>query len=202
MKQNNEQKKVKVINLCKDIILRCKTDTIDPELKKTKIYKTWYDMHYRCYSSIFHMHAPTYIECEVCEEWQDFNNFHVWYQDNYYQIQGKRMDLDKDILVKGNKVYSPNTCSFVPHDINVIFLNQKSSRGKYPVGVSWDSSKQRFRPQVGRKKLGGFKTEQQAFAAYKNEKEKQIKELARKYKGQIPDRLYDAMVHYKVEITD
>ncbi|MGB4660176.1 MAG: hypothetical protein WBI07_13425 [Mobilitalea sp.] len=177
---------------------------VDENLKDKykQIYKGWYDMHYRCYSEKLHERYPTYIGCSVCDEWHDFNNFLEWYKENYYEIEGQKMDLDKDILVKGNKVYSPDTCIFVPHEINTIFVNGKKNRGEYPLGVSWDNSRNSFRAEARCKKLGRFKTAEQAFAAYKKEKEKQIKELAKKYKPYIPEKLYDAMVHWKIEITD
>ncbi|MDD3173373.1 MAG: AP2 domain-containing protein [Herbinix sp.] len=174
----------------------------DESIRQSDIFKRWYDMHYRCYSVKLHERYPSYIGCSAFDEWKDFGNYYEWHKENHYEIEGQKMDLDKDILVKGNKIYSPETCIFVPHEINTMFINGKKNRGEYPVGVSWDNSKNRFRAQVKSKKLGTFKTAEQAFAAYKAEKEKQIKELAKKYKGLIPDRLYDAMVHWKIEITD
>lgn len=189
-----------------DIILRCDTSNIDSEIKKTKVYKRWYDIHYRSYSSQLHKRYPTYIGCSVCDEWHDFYDFQSWNKENYYEviINGKKskMDLDKDILFKGNKVYSPETCIFVPHEINTLFTIRKSNKGDLPVGVHYDAEKNRYRAQVQSKKLGRFKKPEQAFAAYKKEKEKLIKEMARIYRNQIPDKLYQAMVHWKVEITD
>lgn len=177
---------------------------VDEELKGKykQIYKRWYDMHYRCYSDKLHDRYPTYIGCSVYDEWHDFSSFLEWHKVNYYKIEGQKMDLDKDILCKGNKVYCPEYCIFVPHEINTMFVNAKRNRGDLPLGVSWDSSKNRFRAEVRSKKLGTFKTVESAFAAYKTEKEKQIKDLAMKYKGQIPDKLYQAMINWKIEITD
>lgn len=191
---------------CGKVVFNIDTRNISNDLKKTKIYKSWYDMLYRCYSEHLHMRFPTYIGCQVCEDWHDFYNFYKWYQNNYYEviINGKqsKMDLDKNVLVKGNKIYSPNTCCFMPHEINTMFINGKKNRGDYPLGVWYDSHKKKYRSNLCSKKLGTFNTVEQAFEAYKREKEKQIKELARKYKKQIPDKLYQAMVHWKVEITD
>jgi hypothetical protein len=178
----------------------------DESIRNSTVFKRWYDMHYRCYSVKLHEKYPSYIGCSVCDEWKNFNTFYKWYQENYYEVEinGKKsnMDLDKDIIHKGNKVYSPDICVYVPHEINTLFLSCKKMRGEYPLGVSWDSSKNRFRAETQKRKLGTFKTVEQAFAAYKREKEKIIKELAKKYKEQIPDRLYQAMVHWKIEIND
>ena len=79
--------------------------------------------------------------CTVCEEWLNYSNFKVWYDQN--RIKGMALDLDKDILFKGNKVYSPETCCFVPHAINTLFLNGKKNRGDLPLGVHFDKSKGR-----------------------------------------------------------
>lgn len=174
--------------------------------KDDKIYKTWYDMHYRCYSETLHMRYPTYIGCEVCEEWHDYQKFAEWYKLNLYEVEmnGKKskLDLDKDIIKKGNKIYCPEFSVLVPHEINTLIINGKRNRGEYPVGVWLDGEKGKYRASIGIKKLGTFNSVEQAFAAYKKEKEKRIKELARKYKDQIPDKLYQAMVHWKIEITD
>ena len=47
-----------------------------------------------------------------------------------------------------------------------------------------------------------FKTSIEAFLCYKTEKEKYIKEVADEFKPYIPQKLYEAMYNYKVEITD
>lgn len=184
--------------------ISCVDENIRDNFKQ--IYKRWYDMYYRCYSEKLHERAPSYIGCSVCDGWRDFNNYLNWYKESFYEviIDGKKckMDLDKDILCKGNKVYSPEYCIFVPHEINILFVNAKKNRGDLPLGVSWDSSKNKYRAEVRSKKLGTFKTPEQAFAVFKREKEKLIKETAKKFKDQIPDKLYQAMIHWKIEITD
>ena len=181
-------------------------ESCDDKSKDNKIYRAWYDVHYRCYSEVLHMRYPSYIGCEVCEEWHDYNKFAEWYKANYYEvvINGKKskIDLDKDILNKGNKIYCPEFCVFVPHEINTLVINCKKRRGEYPIGVSYTQKDKRFRAEILRRKLGSFKTAKQAFAAYKKEKEKQIKKVARKYRNQIPDKLYKVLVHWKIEITD
>ena len=72
-------------------------------------YSRWRAMLQRCYDKKIHNRQPTYIDCSVCEEWCSLYNFNKWYLKNYYSIDGERMELDKDILVKGNKMYSPDT---------------------------------------------------------------------------------------------
>ena len=65
---------------------------------------------------------PQYKECTVCQEWWNFCNFEKWYDEHYYEIEDEIMDLDKDILFKGNKEYGPNTCCVIPHYINTCLL--------------------------------------------------------------------------------
>ena len=99
--------------------------------KDVKGYTTWVNMFRRCYDIKVQERQPTYKDAIVCEEWYNFQNFAEWFENNY--VEG--WHLDKDILVKGNKIYSPETCCFVPRDINNLFLLRKNNRGDYPIGV-------------------------------------------------------------------
>ena len=103
--------------------------------KHTKYYLAWINMLTRCYSEKEHKKHPTYIDCEVHDEWRNFQNFAKWYKDNYYEVGNEKMCLDKDILVKHNKIYSPETCIFVPHKINTLFTKSDNSRGENPIGI-------------------------------------------------------------------
>ena len=174
--------------------------------RPTKMYNTWHGMLERCYSINSLKLKPTYEKCEVCKEWLCFQNFAKWYEENYYDIDNEQMCLDKDILVKGNKIYSSETCIFVPQFINKLFTKCDKSRGKYPIGVSYHKGSEKFisRCQTlnGCEYIGSFENSTNAFLSYKNFKEKYIKELAEEYKQKIPNKLYVAMINYKVEITD
>ena len=98
-----------------------------------KSYSTWREMIRRCYEKYDESnHNFVYNDCSVCDEWLHFSNFKKWF-DKYY-IEGYQ--LDKDILVKGNKVYSPETCCFVPQEINKLLTLRNRNRGKYPIGIS------------------------------------------------------------------
>lgn len=116
------------------------------------------------------------------------------------------MELDKDILLKNNKIYSPDTCVFVPQRINALFVSANKIRGEFPVGVYYDKQKKRYIANMayGGKsiKVARCMTSIEAFYEYKFYKECYIKDVAEKYKEQIPDRLYKAMQRWEGEITD
>lgn len=174
--------------------------------KNTHSYKTWNGMLQRCYTEKYHQIQPTYKGCSVSEEWLNYQNFASWYKDNYYTLEGEVMCLDKDIVIKRNKIYSPESCVFVPQRINGLFVKTNSKRGCLPIGVSLTRNNTFVaRCQMGKgkvKHLGVYKTHEEAFITYKLYKEKLIKQIAEEYKNKIPDKLYEAMRTYIVEITD
>jgi len=177
------------------------------EIFKRKQHHRWINMMHRCYNAKIYEKCPSYKGCTVCKEWHNFQVFDKWYEENYYEIDGQTMEVDKDILVKGNKIYSPETCVFVPHNINTLFLKSDGKRGEFPIGVSLHkksntyiaSCKNKFTKKVT---IGYYPTIELAFNTYKKYKKTIIKEVADDYKDKIPQRLYEAMYKYEVEITD
>ena len=184
--------------------------TIDENGKTIKSYSVWNSMLKRCYSGKEQKKYPTYKGCCVCEEWLNYSNFKKWYDENYYEIENQTMNLDKDILVKNNKIYSPNTCVFVPQNINNLFTKSNKSRGKYPIGVIFNKYVNKYQAHCNTfyngkrqcKYLGSYNNIEEAFNAYKEFKEANIKQVADEYKDKIPNKLYEAMYNYKVKITD
>jgi hypothetical protein len=182
-----------------------KSKTHDDNGVITKEYNTWYGMMTRAYNSKYHSGKPTYTGVEVCDEWLYADNFSDWCQKQIgYKEQG--FHLDKDILKKGNKLYCPEYCVFVPAEINSQLTKANSKRGDYPIGVSWHSQHNKFmaclRENNKTRHLGYFNCPTEAFKAYKKAKEKYLKVLADKYKDVIDPRCYDALYKYEVEITD
>lgn len=178
--------------------------------KPTRVYSTWNDMLKRCYDEKYHKKHPTYIGCEASKWFHNFQNFGKWYDENYYEVDNEKMCLDKDILIKHNKIYSPETCIFVPHTINSLFIKNNKSRGSSVIGTTPVNGKYKaqchlINPKTGKSKneyLGLYDTQEKAFEIYKYYKEKNIKEVADYYKNEMPERLYNAMYNYEVEITD
>ena len=180
--------------------------------KMTKAYRYWNDMLKRCYDPYYLNKKPTYRDCFICDEWLNFQNFAEWWEENIYNCNNERIVLDKDILVKGNKIYSPETCILVPERINSLFTKCDRKRGKYPIGTHKYIDKRYGKEYIiaqcntleKNEYLGCFPLDKpfQAFYSYKIFKENYIKKVANEYKDLIPKKLYDALYRYEVEIND
>ena len=185
--------------------------------KMIKEYVTWYDMIYRCYDEKIKNKYKTYQNVSCCEEWLLYENFYKWLhsQENFDKwLNGHRWCLDKDILIKGNKIYSPNACCLVPPIINNLFTKCDNLRGNYPIGVTFDKRINKYHAVVSMdivyqrqytRQLGDYPTPEDAFyLGYKPAKEAYIKQVAKEEykKGNITEKCYNAMMNYQVEITD
>ena len=169
-----------------------------------KCKEVWMGMLHRCYYQIELERHPTYRGCSVCDEWLRLSGFVPFWEENYRP----KYELEKDILVKGNKVYGPETACFVPRRINILLTNRKRFRGNLPVGVSLSESGLRYKASYDRDGkstlIGYYGSPEEAFYAYKKAKEDYIKEVAQDYfdRGFITERVKDALFRYEVEITD
>lgn len=182
--------------------------------KFTKEYSTWSNMLQRCYDEKKQEEFPRYKGIIICEEWLYYPNFVEWChnQPNWDKVMenSKEFHIDKDIISKGNKLYSPNTCSFVPAIVNTLFCKSNAARGDYPIGVSLESKRNKFRSRCNdpinnvQIEHGGFLTPEDAFKQYKKDKERIIKKIAQDEfdKGNITKECYNAMLKYQVKITD
>lgn len=140
-------------------------------------YRKWVSMVGRCYSPRFQERYPTYIGCSVCKDWLTFSKFRQWMQNQDWE--GK--EIDKDILVPGNKVYSPDTCAFIEKGVNVFLTESTATRGKHMIGVSYsvgDKLRAKCRDGSRSKSLGYFDTELEAHKAWLAFKLEQAKILA------------------------
>ena len=178
--------------------------------KITDEFNIWYRMLQRCYDPKFHKRESTYKDCIVEDHLLNFQCMGEWIKNNYYEVLGEKMRLDKDILYKGNKVYSRDTCIFVPQRINLLFTKRDNDRGDNPIGVSdLPSGNYQVNCSNGYGKLiylGVYPIKEEAFNVYKQYKENLIKKTIDEYEGKIPEpfysRLKTAMYNYEVEIDD
>ena len=173
---------------------------------QTKEYALWTGMLERCYSDALKERRPTYEGCEVSENFKHYEYFYEWCNKQIgFGVNG--WHLDKDLLIKGNKVYSEDSCVFLPSEINLLFTKNAASRSENLIGANWCKTNKVFKARVNRNKgkpehLGDFNTELEAFNAYKQAKESFIKEQANKWKGKIDERAYNALMKYEVSIDD
>ena len=170
---------------------------------KTKAYDAWYQMLRRCYDEKLQNKKPTYKGCTVDETWHNFQAFAEWYENNYYEIPNETMQLDKDILSKGNKVYGPDTCIIVPNSINSLFKHKKGNID-LPKGVSKIGKKYRGSYYCNDMKINGptVETIEEAFDFYKQGIESRIKQIANMYIEYLPDNIYNILINYEINIDE
>ena len=183
---------------------------MDKSLRKSnRNYSVGCSMMQRCYSEKYLLRKPTYRGCTVDETFKDFEYFNNWCNNqigfNSKDYKDISFSLDKDILVRGNKLYSENTCCFVPLEINNLFTGDNTNSA-LPRGVYRNERGKPFRVRLyvdgKRLGLGSFNTIEEAFYVYKQAKESRIQFLANKWKDQIDPRVYNALMCWEVKITD
>ena len=185
-------------------------------ISAAKEYGAWVNMLRRCCDEKYKNKKQTYKNAICCKEWLLYENFYEWLhsQENFNKwYENNGWHLDKDILIKGNNIYSSDTCCLVPNDVNILF--KKSKKNNLPVGVEMVTrgkhKNAKFIARCGNKALsnnaihlGTYNTIEEAFSSYKKAKEERIKQVAQEEynKGNITKQCYDAMMNYEVEITD
>lgn len=142
-------------------------------------YKVWYSMFSRCYSNKAVARNPTYAGCVVSNEWHQFSLFKSWMDKQDWEGN----QLDKDLLVKDNKVYGPDTCVFISKGLNTFMTESLRSRGDCPIGVCYEPSTGKYKaqchdPSKGQVYLGLHETPEQAHCVYRRFKYKAALELA------------------------
>lgn len=164
--------------------------------KKTFVYSIWHAMIQRCYDKSCQAKNPTYKGCAVSEEWLNFQNFAKWYTSQEHCNSGYQ--IDKDILVAGNKVYSPSTCVLAPREINNLFLDSGAARGSLPIGVYYQKRNNKFIARLnicGKKKhIGSFENPTDAYIAYDAAKKQYIFDTALKWRDLIDKKLFEALM--------
>lgn len=170
-------------------------------------YKYWSNMLHRCYSEKFSLQKPTYVGCSVDDRWLTYSNF----KKDIREMVGfgnLNWALDKDIIIKGNKVYSRDTCCFVPREINNLIANRRLGRGSLPLGVSF-SNRGVMKPYLAKcsvdgrtVNLGAFETPDEAHLTYKKFKESWIREKAIEYQGVIDGRALNSLLNWEIHVDD
>ena len=157
-------------------------------------YIRWYNMIQRCYNRNVQRMKPYYKGKTVCEEWHNYQNFKIWYDEHF--IPGSKVDLDKDLLCKKSNTYGPETCVFITHFLNTVFEDRgmktkiaKTDDGKFTVSVTVLNK---------RVDLGTFETEEEAKKGLIDGKIQYINDLAEKCRGKVPDCVYQGMKNWNM----
>ena len=168
--------------------------------KVTKAHTAWHNMLRRAYCPKAHAKWPTYVGCSVVEEWLEYQNFAEWFENHEYSNCGYQ--LDKDLLIPGNKVYAPDRCAFVPRQLNTLLSDHGNARGQYAQGVCFHKRIGKFVASVGvndkYKHLGCFETELEAYNAYKEAKERHVKNTALKWANSIQWEVFKALMLWEL----
>ena len=180
-------------------------NTLIRGVKHPRVYHIWNNMLQRCYNENLRSKHTTYSDCEVSDDFKYYSKFKEWAEKQVgYTKEG--WALDKDILVKGNKVYSAETCCFVPQEINSLIISANAARGELPVGVYYEKDTCKLKVRVSidgkLKHIGRYTCKLEAFNAYKQAKENHIKKVAEKWREQIDPRVYDALMAWEINIDD
>ena len=162
---------------------------IDGKKTQCPFYKRWVNILERCYSEKWHKKYPTYKDCSVCDEWLFFSAFKLWMVAQDWEGN----QIDKDILLPGNKIYGPEECIFVSGKVNSLLIDCGSARGNYPIGVTFNKRTGKFISRCMRngKKvgIGSYDDELEASKAYKSFKYKVINEVAESQEPRIRNAL-------------
>ncbi len=163
-------------------------------------------MFVRCYSEQYLRKKPRYRGCTVDPAFHDFKDFFKWMP----SAKGHDMSgwhIDKDIVAAGNKVYSPETCVFVPREINSFYTKREKSRGDYPLGVSLHKQVNRF--MVSGHELAGktiylglYDTPEEGFNVFLDHKKRQAKMLANIYDGLVDERVIHSLMNFTLSMED
>lgn len=166
----------------------------------TKEYCIWSNIIRRCYDEKTQQKHPTYKDVTVCEEWHNFQNFAQWYEENYRE----GFHLDKDIFCRECKIYSPETCCFVPQEINnVINRFDRDIISNLPLGIGKRGRNYHIQISRSGKSYGeyGITTIDEAIKRYEYLKENEIKRLANLWKAYLDSRVYETLINFKFVIN-
>lgn len=167
------------------------------------IYNTWRGMLGRCYnkkSNRYSRYGGRGVV--VSEEWLCLQDFGKWYEATRKSLpNGITYNLDKDLILQGNKVYAKEFCQLIPKELNVLTTSNQANRGSLPVGVQYAKDTLKYRAEACKKYLGVYETVEEAFNVYKVYKYNRIKNLATKYyeKSAISYETYKNLLNYTIE---
>lgn len=176
--------------------------------KFTPEYQLWIGMMTRVYNKGELVKHPTYEAVTVCDDWLNYQVFAEWCQTQtgfkVEESSGRRMALDKDLLVPNNKVYSPDTCCFLPNQINVAMKGrQRDKQTELPSGVYWHNASNGYAVSINKDSkqyhLGCFKDVESARKVFRTAKKEYLEELSHRYKDVIAECAFKALLEINLD---
>lgn len=168
--------------------------------KMAKSYTTWQSMLRHAYCPKYQAKKPTYVGCSVDKIWLEYQDFADWFEAHEYSDHG--YELDKDLLLPGNKIYAPDRCTFVPRQLNNLLTDSGNARGQHRQGVGFYKRYNKFVAHItigGKlKHLGYYDNELEAYHVYKKAKEANVKRMAKLWKNDIADEVYEALMQWEL----
>ena len=168
-----------------------------PQVSNFIIGHRYNNIHNRCYNPNYHKGKNPYLSvCWMEDKWlgkEGRKNFKHWFKDGFYRIPGEQIDIDKDILIPGNKMYGSETCLFVPHTINVaverIYREPVYMKGmdKWSISICRNGKNE---------PLGYFNTKEEAEQYYIEFKRAYYYGLIHTFKNKIPNHVYKAVIDF------
>jgi hypothetical protein len=154
--------------------------TINGKRGVCPFYRAWKNMLTRCHDPKYQAANPTYIGCSVVPEWHVFMTFRAWMLERDW----RGMQLDKDLLFPGNKVYGPEACAFISRELNSFTTDSAATRGEFPIGVCWHKQIGKFQARCRnpftdkQEHLGYFTCQDAAHEAWRSRKRELSLQLA------------------------
>ena len=168
--------------------------------KHVREYHLWKGVLKRCYTE-----TKFYDGCSMSENFKRYSYFYEWCNEQV-GFNNEGWHLDKDILINGNKLYSEDTCVFVPSEINKFFTFRKRNRGEYPIGVSYHKASSKYSSTCSAKSksthLGTFTTVESAFEEYRKVKKEQALDLVDKWEGFVDNRVCEKLRNFDIGYED
>lgn len=159
-------------------------------------YLVWVAMLQRCYVDLKGKQKPYYGIATVCEEWLNFQNFAEWYENHYYDISNERLHIDKDIKIKNNKIYSPDTCILIPQSINEVFRDNKRKSMDNDLPMTIRRCKSGYKVSFRNENLGIYESVDECINKYNDKRVNYIKELVNGYGDLLPTDVRDVLLQW------
>lgn len=154
-------------------------------------YKLWQSMRHRL------MDREEYKDVTMCAEWETYEGFLEWFNSSEFSNcrdeLGNFYFLDKDVLGGQRRLYSPETCAFIPQQLNNMFKRKISSM---KAGVQYLSGKAKpYRAYINYNRkhihLGYYLTEDEAHSKFLEARKECLKNFIEVHSGRLDERVVD-----------